>query len=292
MLTNDIYRHTLKRILEGGAKVTCRTHDTLELSPSQVAIPMDKPLVTLGGRKLGYKFACAEAAWILSGDNKVSTIAPYSRMISKFSDDGISFFGAYGPKIVDQLEYIGRCFNRDLNTRQAILTIWREKPPVSNDIPCTISIQFLVRNGRLNVIDTMRSSDTWLGVPYDWNTFSMLAAYVCLYLREAYSIDLEVGTLFLIAGSQHVYSNSFGYSIQDVERVCYAKIEDDFTYERINLREFRGPSDLVNHLKSLAEGRGGLKHISYLRELNAYWQKKEVQKRYGVCQGEKNEDGN
>lgn len=170
---------------------------------------MTQPVMCVKERKLGYKFMAAEAAWILSGDNRVKTIEPYSKQIKDFSDDGVLFFGSYGPKIRDQLRYVVAQLAKDPDTRQAVINIWRENPPITKDVPCTISVQFLIRDGKLHVIDTMRSSDLWLGWPYDIFNFSMLARAVILYLRNTTGRRYELGNLYLNAGSAHIYSHNY-----------------------------------------------------------------------------------
>jgi thymidylate synthase len=124
-----------------------------------------------------------------------------------FSDDGVKFFGAYGPKIVDQLPYVVKKLDSDLTSRQAGLTIWRENPPDTKDYPCTIAIFFRVLHGLLNVHVFMRSSDLWLGVPYDVFNFSMLGHYVCGHLNrlKADRDDTMPGKLYLTAASSHLY---------------------------------------------------------------------------------------
>ena len=64
---------------------------------------MNYPIVLSKARSLGYKFMVAEAFWILSGRNDVEFMDKFSNKIKDFSDDGIFFNGAYGPKIIDQL---------------------------------------------------------------------------------------------------------------------------------------------------------------------------------------------
>jgi thymidylate synthase len=129
----------------------------------------------------------------------LDTITPYAKKLGEYSDDGHYFAGAYGPPFRDQLPYVLYCLRRDSSTRQAVISIWRPRPYESKDIPCTISLQFLLRDNYLNVVATMRSSDAWLGWPYDVHTFSCIGAYIALHL------DCELGFLSLTAGSQHLY---------------------------------------------------------------------------------------
>jgi len=206
---NTEWCYTAKEILLHGDPAYTRDKAVTEILGKQTSVDMNYPILTQANRELGYKFMFAEAHWILSGDNRVQNIAHYSRMIKDFSDDGVTFFGAYGPKIVSQLGHVVKALQDDDETRQAVINIWRESPPPSKDIPCTISLQFLVRYNQLHIIDTMRSSDIWLGWPYDIFNMSMVARYVLSYLKE---IDREVwdqvtlGKLYLNAGSMHLYN--------------------------------------------------------------------------------------
>lgn len=154
----------------------------------------------------------AESYWILTGDNRVSTISYYSKQIKEFSDDGLHFAGAYGPKVVAQFPFILDAFREDPQTRQAVINIWRESPRSSRDIPCTLSLQFVYRSNRLHCIATMRSSDIWLGWVYDVFNFSMISAYVLECLKKINPMlfgSAKLGNLYLTAGSQHLYEDDF-----------------------------------------------------------------------------------
>lgn len=207
--TTRLYLDTLEDIVMYGEEVHVRGLVTREKLAYQTVINMEQPIISLPERKLGYKFMAAEAAWILSGDNKVATIAPYSKQISKFSDNGDRFFGSYGPKVIDQLGYVCETLAKDLLSRQAVMNIWREQPRITKDVPCTVSLQFFVRDGKLHCVDTMRSSDLWLGWPYDIFNMSMISLGICLMMRDLYGIKLTLGNLYLNAGSQHLYDNNW-----------------------------------------------------------------------------------
>lgn len=170
-------------------------------------VPMPAYL-SLPSRKVNKAFMFAEAAWIISGSNRYSALEPYMKRYKDFSDDGIFLRGAYGPKIVDQLGYVVDAIEADVDTRQAVMNIWRERPGKSKDIPCTLSFQFLVRNGELHAVVTMRSQDIVLGYTYDVFTFSMVAQAVRLLLRER-GVETELGSLTVTAGSLHLYDSHF-----------------------------------------------------------------------------------
>jgi thymidylate synthase len=211
---NLAWLQALSMIFESGSKVSPRGKLTLEIPQSTFVSDMLKPVVKAENRKLNYKFMAAEAFWILDGDNRVESIKDFNPNIAQFSDDGVVFAGAYGPMIESQFSYVVEKITEDKDSRQAGLTIWKPNPEPSKDIPCTVAIFFQVRNHKLNCHVFMRSSDVWLGLPYDVFTFSMLATKVCARLNgQGFGKDigklLQPGNLFLTAASSHIYEQHF-----------------------------------------------------------------------------------
>ena len=94
-----------------------RGQATMEVIGAQVCVDMNHPVLSVESRELGYKFMAAEAWWILSGRDDVESIKPYSKDIEKFSDDGVKFFGAYGPKIRDQVNHVVKSLYQDPASR-------------------------------------------------------------------------------------------------------------------------------------------------------------------------------
>lgn len=259
---NEAWLGLIDDIIRYGHKHSPRGKPIRELLAHQTQIMMRYPLVTMNGRQLGYRFAAAEAAWILSGDNRVATIKPYSRKIADFSDDGETFFGAYGPKIVAQMPYIIETLTKDPESRQAVINIWRESPGPSKDIPCSISVQFLIREDKLHCIYTMRSSDAWLGWVYDVFNFSMLSTYLLLKLLESPDNfgGLQLGYLSLSAGSQHLYYDN-------LEKAAQALLVENSGFDSVPPWEphlnFSTAEEFVQDLWKYAEGEGA---VQFLRD--------------------------
>lgn len=204
MATNE-WLKTLATILVLGGEVNPRGKPVLELLNQQVHVDMRWPVVACLNRKLSYKFMAAEALWICDGDNSVNGIAPYLPKIKEFSDNETSFFGAYGPPISEQWEYILNSLLGDPFTRQAVLTIWRQRPTKSRDIPCTVSLQWLIRNRDIHCVANMRSSDVWLGLPYDIFNFTILTAKLACQLNNVIHPKLRFGGLTINMASSHLY---------------------------------------------------------------------------------------
>lgn len=252
---NRSWLMVLADLLDNGHETSPRGLKTLELLAYRSTVPMAQPLLTVPGRQLGTKFAPAEAAWILSGDNRLETIRPFAEVMTRFSDDGLTLAGAYGPPLVDQLGYVARCLARDQDTRQAVLTLWRPRPGDTKDCPCTVAVQWLIRNGELTCVDTMRSSDTWLGWTYDVFTFSMVSAYLALVLRDHHQVKVTLGELHLVAGSQHLYERDWTGARGCVDAWRRGSPETQpkpLELNDLDLDQFDGPQHLIDHLWATA----------------------------------------
>ena len=127
------------------------------------------------------------------------------------------------------------------------MTIWRPNPRDSKDIPCTVSIQWLIRDNTIHCIDNMRSSDIWLGWPYDIFNFTMLTGYIMLLLRERGIDNLKLGNIYLNAGSQHLYSNNF----EAAEKILTDRRQ--FEIDKFDPYQFDSPTHLKHYLKALSE---------------------------------------
>lgn len=187
-----------KNLMNFGVPVGPRGIGTLEQLDASLRIHSDLNLLDVPSRKLNYRFAVAEWVWMIFGRSDVASLEQYNSQMAQFTDDGVFLTGAYGPHICAQYPGMLRKLKADPNTRQAVIEIHRPQV-ATKDEPCTLSLQFLLRNGSLNLIATMRSSDVWLGVPYDVFTFTQL--------QNCFAGELGVnrGWLSLHMGSSHLY---------------------------------------------------------------------------------------
>jgi hypothetical protein len=272
MTVTDEWRRALRAVVEDGQDVmptasaggAWRGRSSRELLALQTRVPMSRAVLGSPARQLGKKFLVAEAAWILSGDNRLSTIRPFAKNVGRFSDEGLYFFGAYGPRFVEQRAFVLRTLRNDQQTRQAVINVWREQPRETGDTPCTLSWQLLCRRNELHCVATMRSSDLVTGWVYDVFNFSMVAAALLLDLR---ALDpgiwnrVSLGTLYLTAGSQHLYRLD-----QPLAQAALAEEEHDEP-PGLTLSDFPSSQALTDHLWALA--RGEPTPHDYLQELFA-----------------------
>lgn len=238
---NYAYRQCFEDILKDGLTVSPRGQRTKELL--NYGFTLEKPLacvVKSEARKLNYAFMVAEWLWILYGRNDVRFISRFNKNIADYSDDGRKLKGAYGPRFNEQLSYVIKTLSKDPNSRQAIISIWKPNPEASRDIPCTMTMQFLIRQGKLHLIVNMRSNDAFLGLPYDVFTFCQLLNVVSAIL------DVEIGAYHHNAGSMHLYKQHLSLA-RKIEAEKY--VFDDKASEVKRIKAY----SLVRHvyLKSL-----------------------------------------
>jgi len=200
---SDAWANLASALVGMGQAVSPRGKNTKELVGVQLRFDGRQNVILSEQRDLNYRFMVGEWLWISNGRNDVGSIARVNKQIAQFSDDGVRFAGAYGPMIKDQLPYVFKSLKSDATSRQALLTIWRPSPAPSKDIPCTVALQFLLRKERLHVVATMRSSDVWLGVPYDAFNFSQIGNAI------AGALGVEVGDVVMNLGSSHVYEPNY-----------------------------------------------------------------------------------
>lgn len=161
-------------------------------------------------RRFSVMFSLGEFLWYLAGKNDLETILYYNGNYDKYSDDGETLYGAYGKRIFGddtkcQFDRIIELLKNDKDTRQAVISIYNSNDSKikTRDVPCTCTLQFLIRNNRLNCITYMRSNDLILGTANDVFSFTMLQELV------ANELELEVGWYEHITGSMHIYGEHF-----------------------------------------------------------------------------------
>lgn len=197
---SQVWRNLIGDIFTKGRSVAPRGIPTREVL--NVTLEIDHGLnniIESKPRGLNYRFMIAEWLWIMGGLNDVESLSKYNSVMRQFSDDGEILNGAYGPRLSHQWDYIIGSLNSSNDSRQAVSIIWTPTPGPSKDVPCTISLQWFIRNFKLHCTVNMRSSDLWLGLPYDYFTFSQLTNAL------SSKIGLSVGSVTMNLGSSHLY---------------------------------------------------------------------------------------
>lgn len=181
-------------------------------------------IVTSPIRKLPMRYAVGELAWYLSGSNRVSDISRFAKKWVDISDDGETNNSAYGYRIFtkfgfDQWEYVKSLLLKDPNSRQAVIHIKNADDSPTKDTPCTVYLQFFIRDGKLNLSVHMRSNDIWMGVPYDMFSFCFLQ------MKMAMELGVEIGEYHHYAGSLHMYARDWETAQKTVDSCSCKKLK-------------------------------------------------------------------
>jgi thymidylate synthase len=154
----------------------------------------------------GKPFSClGELCWYLAGNNELDFIRYY---IPKYEDsaDGDVVKGGYGPRLsrwkeIDQLDNVIETLRTKRDSRQAVVQLFDASDLAEGhkSVPCTCTLQFLLRSARLHMVTSMRSNDAYLGLPHDIFCFTMLQEII------ARTLSVEVGVYKHAVGSLHLY---------------------------------------------------------------------------------------
>jgi thymidylate synthase len=155
----------------------------------------------------GRPFSClGEFLWYMSGSDSLDFIRYYIPQYAKESEDGLSIHGAYGQRLFDhrgvnQVKNVIKTLANRKDTRRATIQIFdsEDLDRPRKQVPCTCSLQFLLRNGKLDMIAMMRSNDAYIGLPHDTFCFTLLQEVV------ARAIGADVGAYHHMVGSLHLY---------------------------------------------------------------------------------------
>lgn len=208
-------------------------------------------IVTLVERNISMSYLIGELSLYLKGSDKLEEYAYYSKFWNKVSDDGAHINSAYGKRLFyaydilaigsrfetanaivshySQFNYIVEILKQDEHSRKAVMTIYDKRDAFeSKDNPCTLNLQFLIRDNKLYCITNMRSNDLYFGFTYDIPFFTFVQEMLYIKLLTFYP-TLKMGTYVHNVGSLHMYARDFKKSelLNDELPTAYLDIEDE-----------------------------------------------------------------
>lgn len=182
--------------------VETRGFVTKEILPVQLELTNPRSrLIYHKDRTYNLPFNIAELLTYLTGINSVGFLSFFNKKIKDYSDNGETFYGAYGPRLIPYYDEIVNKLKADRGSRQAVMTIYNSEDLMhkTKDVPCTIALDFKIRNDKLSLHTVMRSNDIVWGLQYDLFAFTLIQEIL------ANTIDVEVGPYYHTATSLHVY---------------------------------------------------------------------------------------
>nr|WP_154983532.1 thymidylate synthase [Paenibacillus xylanexedens] len=223
------YLDLLQDILDNGVHKGDRTGTgTQSVFARQLRYDLSKgfPLVTT--KRIHLKSVIHELLWFLSGDTNISYLKENG---VKIWDDWADENGDLGPvygsqwrtweapngEKIDQIAAVVDSIKNNPDSRRHLVSAWNVAEINNMKLPpCHFAFQFYVAEGKLSCMLTMRSVDTFLGLPFN------IASYALLTHMIAQQCDLEVGDFIWSGGDVHIYSNHVEQVKTQLEREPFA----------------------------------------------------------------------
>ncbi|GBK61828.1 MAG: thymidylate synthase [Paenibacillus macerans] len=219
------YLDLLEDVLKNGTPKEDRTGvGTLSVFGRQLRFDLSEgfPLVTT--KRIHLKSVVHELLWFLKGDTNIAYLKENGVSIwDEWADENGDLGPVYGSqwrswetpdgRKIDQIAAVIEAIKKNPDSRRHLVSAWnvaevdRMKLP-----PCHFVFQFYVANGKLSCMLTMRSVDTFLGLPFNIASYSLLTHMV------AQQCGLEVGEFIWSGGDVHIYSNHLEQVKTQLER--------------------------------------------------------------------------
>ena len=208
------YLDLLNRILTEGVKKGDRTGTgTISIFGNQMRFNLDEGFPLLTTKKLHLKSIIYELLWFLRGDTNLKYLHEHKVSIwDEWADpDGElgHIYGyqwrswpGYNGEFIDQISQVIYDIKNNPDSRRLIVSAWNVADLGNMNLPpCHVLFQFYVAEGRLSLQLYQRSADTFLGVPFN------IASYSLLLMMMAQVTGLKPGDFIYTTGDTHLYLN-------------------------------------------------------------------------------------
>ncbi len=221
------YLDLLQDILDNGVSKGDRTGTgTLSVFGRQYRHDLARGFPLLTTKKLHFKGIANELIWFLRGDTntrwlKENGVSIWDEWATESGDLG-PIYGAQWTAwptrdggAINQIDYVVDCLRNNPDSRRILFHGWNVEylpdegvSPQDNARagrmalpPCHLLYQFYVAGGRLSAQLYIRSSDSFLGLPYNTASLALLTHML------AQQCDLQPGEIIITTGDSHLYSN-------------------------------------------------------------------------------------
>lgn len=213
-----------KLLEQHGKKISPRGESTYEIENLTYNVAPGIRFNNFTGRNLNLDYIKREMAWYIRADPYDLSIAEHASQWGRIvangklnSNYGSYWFGNHG------VRHVVRLLERDPSSRRAIIPMYGTDVDhmdiEAKDVPCTLSIGFRIREGKVNCHAIMRSQDILWGMGNDLPTFSMLHEIVARLL------NLTMGLLSVHVGSFHVYESRLSMFKTIIDKAEYRAVK-------------------------------------------------------------------
>lgn len=238
------YLNLLEHILHNGVKKGDRTGTgTLSVFGYQMRFDLSEgfPLVTT--KKLHTKSIIHELLWFLKGDTNIGYLNRNGvRIWDEWADPDGDLGPVYGAQWrswptgnghIDQISDLVSQIKNNPDSRRLMVSAWNVGQLKDMALPpCHVIFQFYVAGGHLSCQLYQRSADTFLGVPFN------IASYSLLTMMMAQVCDLKPGSFIHTFGDVHLYLNHLDQAKLQLTRSLRPLPEMKINPEKKNIFDF------------------------------------------------------
>jgi thymidylate synthase len=251
------YVELAERILFEGIGSSDRTGTgTISVFGHQMRFKMSDGFPLLALKKVHFKSVVHELIWMLSGSTNIKYLNDNGVTIwDEWADEHGDLGPIYGSQwrragfdhsSIDQIQNAVDLLKSDPSSRRIIVDCWQV-----GDIdlmalpPCHMMFQLYSRNSDLSMQMYLRSSDFFLGLPFN------IAQYALLLKMFASVTGMVANELIITIGDAHIYKNHIEQvkiiierymrdTLSEKERTCWVNLAQkngifDYTYKDITL---------------------------------------------------------
>ena len=210
------------------------------------------PLLTT--KKMPFKILAHELLWFVSGSSNIKYLQDNKiNYWNEFADKDLNLGPVYGVQWrhwkspqgdeIDQLAWAIDQIKNNPNSKAIIVSAWN--PADLDEMrlpPCHTMYQFDVTKGKLRMQLYQRSSDVFLGLPFN------IAQYALLLEMVAKVTGLEARELVVTIGNAHLYTNQIEPAKEQLKRkpLAFSKLEikgdikdiDSFSIDNFELTNY------------------------------------------------------
>jgi thymidylate synthase len=221
------YLELLDNILAEGEQKSDRTGTgTLSVFARQFRHDLADGFPLLTTKKLHFKSIANELVWFLKGDTNTTWLKENGVNIwNEWADEAGDLGPLYGQQwtawptkeggTINQIDYVIKCLKENPNSRRILFHGWNVEYLPDESLspqenvkqgrmalpPCHLLYQFYVANNKLSAQLYIRSSDSFLGLPYNMASLALLVHML------AQQCELDLGEIVISTGDSHIYSN-------------------------------------------------------------------------------------
>ena len=245
---------------DGKSKPSRGVHDLKAIFGYQIRFDMRQGFPLLTTKKMPFKTLLHELIWFISGDSSVKYLHDHNiKYWDGFLDASNDLGRVYGVQWrhwrkpdgteFDQLAWAINEIKTNPDSKAIIVNAWNAGELKEMRLPpCHTMFQFDVTKGKLRMQLYQRSSDVFLGLPFN------IAQYAMLLQMVAHITGLEARELIISIGSAHLYKNHIEQAKEQVQRkpLPFPKLKivgdvkdiDNFTEENFILENYEAQAHI------------------------------------------------